>query len=451
MQPAESSQRSRFRNPGKENPHPGLSGMAQALSLGTTTSTACVACCVERFHETADSLNALIHWDAGAALAEAAASDERRRAGAVLSPLDGVPVAVKDNIDVAGQPTTNGLAVAWTAKRDAAVVSALRARGLIPLGKANMHEGALGATTDNPHHGRTFNPAVPGCTPGGSSGGSAAAVAAGLVPAALGTDTMGSVRLPAAYCGVVGFKPSEGFWPTDGVAALSSTLDTVGPIVWSVEDSRLLAGLPASRQAVRNLKCVVLENFAATPLHESARAAWQAATRVLRNNGTEIRRILLKDYDPPRARRAGLLISEVEAAFAHRDLLRSQPEAFSPTFRAMLHYGAATLAPRYLEALSHIRRIGATINQVVGDADAILSLTTPHPAFEFDDEAPVSQADFTAPANFAGCPAISLPIPVPPGEPPVGLQLMTARGDDVRAHAIAGWVETLLQRELGNG
>ncbi len=429
---------------------PGVAGVARDLALRVTTSVECVEACLARISESDADLNTLVYLDAPAALEEAGRSDERRGSSTPLSPLDGVPVVIKDNIDIAGQPTTNGLAVSRVARRDAGVIAALRDRGLVPLGKANMHEGALGATTDNPHHGRTANPAAPGCTPGGSSGGSAAAVAAGLVPGALGTDTMGSVRVPAAYCGVVGFKPSRGFWPTDGVSVLSTSLDTVGPLAWTVEDTRLLAGLPKPQTVVRDLGLVTIENFESTSLHPTSAAVWKEVLGALAGNGVGVRRVLLADYDPAVARRAGLLVSEVEAAHAHSAMLRGQPDAFSPTFRAMLHYGAATLAPRYLEAMDHVRRIGETMSRVMKTTDAIISLTTPQPPFDFDDEVPVSQADFTAPANFAGCPSISVPIPRAAGDLPVGLQLMASAGDDVRLHAIAAWIETLLHREFGS-
>src|SRR5262249_20509827 len=170
---------------------------------------------VERAGGAGQSLNCYLTLCGERAAAEAAQAAVRAARKQRLGALDGIPIAVKDNIDVAGVPTTNGIGgTHLPAAADAEGIRRLRAVGAVILGKLNMHEGALGAVNDNPHHGRTTNPFRDGYTPGGSSGGSGAAVAAGLCAAALGTDTGGSVRIPAAYCGVVGLKPSYGLAST---------------------------------------------------------------------------------------------------------------------------------------------------------------------------------------------------------------------------------------------
>ncbi|HET9420975.1 MAG TPA: amidase family protein [Nocardioides sp.] len=184
----------------------------------------------------------------------AAASRARHRAGRPLGPLDGVRIAVKDNIDVAGSPTTNGSVVdasAGPVERDAAVVRRSRDHGLVVVGKTNLSELAFSGLGTNPHFGTPANPlsTEEPLVTGGSSSGSAAAVAAGLVPLALGTDTSGSVRVPAAFCGVVGYKASEDLLPRDGVRTLSSTLDSIGILARTVDDLRILAaalGVPTS-------------------------------------------------------------------------------------------------------------------------------------------------------------------------------------------------------------
>ncbi len=425
----------------------GVAEAAAALAAGRLTARALVSACLARIEGEGRGLNAFVHVAAGAALAEAGASDARRAAGRPLSALDGVPLAVKDNIDIAGQPTTDGLGTARTAERDAGVAALLRARGLVFLGKANMHEGALGATTDNPHHGRAENPAAPGRTPGGSSGGSAAALAARLVPGALGTDTMGSVRLPAAYCGIAGLKPSGGFWPNDGVVPLSTTLDTVGPMARSVEDLALLAGLPLRPARLDGAVFLRLDNFDEAGMEAAVRAAFEDAAARLAAAGATVRRVRLADYDPSPARRAGLLVSEVEGFAARRDLLAAEPGAFSPAFRAMLEYGARAGPERYAAARAAIQRTGAAFAAPLDGADALVSPTTPQAAFPFGAPVPATQADFTAPANFAFCPAVSIPLPRPAGEAPVGLQLAAARGRDARLLGIAASVETLLRPE----
>jgi aspartyl-tRNA(Asn)/glutamyl-tRNA(Gln) amidotransferase subunit A len=199
--------------------------MAADLTAGRVTSVGIVTAAPARIGAEDARIHAFITVDPEGALASARDSYARRAAGHTLVLLDGIPVALKDNIDVRAMPTTDGTAffAARVAQADSEVAARLRAARAIILGKLNMHEGALGATTDNPFWGRCDNPALPGHTPGGSSGGSsggsAAAVAAGFVPIAIGTDTMGSVRIPAAYAGHWGLKPTPGRVPTGGCSS----------------------------------------------------------------------------------------------------------------------------------------------------------------------------------------------------------------------------------------
>lgn len=422
----------------------GIADAARGLASGALTSRILVEACLDRIEAENPTLKAFIHVAYDMALEEANRSDDRRREGSPMSPLDGVPIALKDNIDVIGQPTTNGLGVSWMPRRDAGVVTLLRERGLVLVGKANMHEGALGATTDNPHHGRADNPAAPGHTPGGSSGGSSAAVAGRLCPGALGTDTMGSVRLPAAYCGIVGLKPSRGHWPNGGVAPLASGLDTVGPMARTVEDTAMLIDLPHSRAPLNRIVLAAIENIDGSNIEDEVLEAYQETLARLRSAGVTIRRVRLTGYDPSPARRAGLIISEVEGAVAHEAMMQARPEAFSAGFRAMLDYGATVPAGRYVKALREVERIGAAFAGMLDTVDGIVGPTTPQMAFPFDASAPVDQADFTAPANFAGCPGISMPIPRAGGGRPVGLHLMAGLGRDVHLLGIATAIETLL-------
>lgn len=422
----------------------GIAEAARALAGGGLTSRALVSACLERIHAENPGLKAFIHVADDLALAEADRSDARRREGSPMSPLDGVPIALKDNIDAVGQPSTNGLGMAWMPSRDAGVVTLLRERGIVLIGKTNMHEGALGATTDNPHHGRADNPAAPGHTPGGSSGGSSAAVAARLCPGALGTDTMGSVRLPAAYCGITGLKPSRGHWPNSGVAPLALALDTVGPMARDVADTAMLIDLPHAPTAARRLVVAVIDNIEEAEMEEGAREAYREALARLHGAGVGFRRARLADYDPTSARRAGLIISEVEGAVTHEAMMAERPEAFSPAFRGMLDYGATVPAPKYVKALREVDRIGAAFAGILDQVDVVISPTTPQRAFGLDEPVPASQADFTAPANFSGCPGISIPIPRADPERPMGLHLMAGLGRDVHLLGIAAAIEAIL-------
>jgi aspartyl-tRNA(Asn)/glutamyl-tRNA(Gln) amidotransferase subunit A len=189
------------------------------------------------------ALNAYLWVDAPRSLALARESQQRWAQGRPLSPWDGLPIAIKDNVDVQGWPCSAGTAADRDRRptTDAPVVQQLRALGMVVLGKLNMHEGALGATNRNPTFGDCINPWRAGFTPGGSSGGSAAAVRAQLCAAAIGTDTMGSVRVPASYCGVTAYKPSAGVVSNAGVVPLCHMLDTVGWLTASVADAQALA------------------------------------------------------------------------------------------------------------------------------------------------------------------------------------------------------------------
>lgn len=435
-------------------------GMAAALASGATSAQALSQAALDRIAAHDPDLRAFITVDGPGALAQARASDARRAAGASLSPLDGVPVAVKDNLAVAGLPWTDGTRAhaGRIAAADSAAVAQLRVAGAVILGTLNMHEGALGATTDNPFWGRCQNPLAPGFTPGGSSGGSAAAVAAGLVPLALGTDTMGSVRIPAAYCGVWGLKPTAGLIAMRGLSHLSWTLDSIGPLATGPEDLALaLAALagpdpdsPDSRDppagwdpalptlaldaitlgvpdALAQVDCEGMVGTALAALRESAAAA-----------GARIVPLQLPDWDPGSLRRAGLLVSEAEAAHLHGEAIAADPDGFSPGYRAMLDYGARAPSRRLAAAHDRLRRARHAARQALGGGvDAILMPTAPQRAFPHGQPAPAGQADFTALANAAGLPAVAFPLPAPDGGLPCSAQLVGPPWAEGRLLALA--------------
>ena len=205
-----------------------LSELREGYAAGHLDPAAVAEAYLGRIEQENPRLNAYVAVTAEAARGAAAASAARWRAGRPASAIDGAPIAVKDNIDMAGVVTANGLPGGRRAGADAPVVARLRKAGAVLLGKTNLHEAAFGTTTFNPHWGMTHNPHREGWTAGGSSGGSGAAVAAGLAAAALGSDTMGSIRLPAAYCGCFGLKPTQGAVPLEGVAPLAAELRPCG-------------------------------------------------------------------------------------------------------------------------------------------------------------------------------------------------------------------------------
>ncbi|MDP6344069.1 MAG: amidase [Alphaproteobacteria bacterium] len=440
----------------------GIEAAAAGLAAGEFTAEDLLTAYLARIEAREPALNCFITPMPELAVEQARASDLRRRDGRGLSPLDGLPIALKDNIHVAGVPTSNGMARYRTPGRDAEVVRRLKAAGAVLLGKLNMHEGALGGTTDNHHHGPTHNPWRQGHTPAGSSGGSGAAVAARLCIAALGTDTLGSVRLPAAYCGVGGFKATTGLVSTRGVVPLSYQLDHVGPLCRSVHDLRavlaVLAGpdrdspesvhphgaLEPTAGDLAGAKVAVLPNVATSAVEDGVRARFEEAVTVLHGLGARLVEVELPEFDAIRARLAGFLISEAEAAFALDDILTRRPECLSRDFWQMLQYGREAPAWRLVAAQRRVAEAGLAVRHLFEEIDFLISPTAPQTAFAFDRPAPVDQADFTQLANYGRCPAISLPCGLSADDLPVGLQIMAPPFADGRLLAVAETVEAAL-------
>ena len=378
--------------------------------------------------------------------------------------LHGVSVAVKANIAVRGTAWSAGVGARSNiiSSDDAPVVRALRGAGADIVATLNMAEAALGATTNNVFFGIARNPHDLTRTCGGSSGGSGAVVGGGLVSVALGTDTMGSIRVPAAYCGCVGFKPSNGLVPTGGVVPLSTLLDCVGPLAadvtaavsalrvmaaptaagpWSVSASHRFdwgrpVGLPD--------RLVVPTEVLVHELEPDVEEAFERVVDALRHHGVEIVERPL-GIDLARLRRRGLVLCEAEGAAVHAELLAADPEGFSAHVRSMFSYGGSQSATQLAAVLQELLDMGAKVGDVLTDADGFLTPTTPQVAFIVDAPVPADQADFTAFANVAGLPAVSLPVPLKTGQLPVGIQLVGRRlaDDQLAAHALA--VEAMLR------
>ncbi len=446
----------------------GIAALAAAYEAGTLDPVTVSEATLTRVAAENDALCAYITVDADGARRQADAARQRRRDGRPRGPLDGVPVALKDNIDVAGLPCTAGTA-AFRSRipvRDAVVAARLRDLGAVLLGKLNMHEAALGGTTDNPAYGRCANPLAPDHTPGGSSGGSAAAVAASLCAAALGTDTMGSVRLPASYCGIYGFKPSHGAIDTTGVVPLSVTLDSVGPLARSIEDltivaHALLAPSPRAQAGLAPSAGLTLgrpRQLDDVWLEPAVGAAFARALDRLVAAGVAVVPVDLPAWRPSALRRAGLLISEAEGAAWYEAALGAALPGLSADLVAMLRYPARAGTARVVAAYTHLESVRVDCRRAFAEVDALVLPTTPQVAFPHDAPVPESQADLTALANVAGAPAVTLPLPGDGGLPaglqpgnlmPAGLQVVGPPGADRWLLAVATWLDRALTRDGG--
>lgn len=417
----------------------GACEQARAIASGAATAQALLQAQYEEIARRDPQLHAYI------ALADAPAE-----APAGTSPLAGSTFAAKDNFDVAGLPTAAGLrALARPAPRDAAVVARLRAAGLHCLGKLNMHPMALGASNHNPDYGDCVHPAHAGYTAGGSSGGSAAAVAAGLCGIALGTDTMGSVRIPAAYCGVAGFKPSHETLGLDGVVPLCRLLDHAGILARRVEDIEAALRIaapyaPAPRDPGR-WRIGVLQDAGEHGATTEVLAAYEAGlARLAERPELECVPVRIQGLDLGAIRRAGLLLCEAELHPLLATLIMQKPEALPADLLAMMRYIERKSALDLGRALATATQAGERLDALSAPFDALLLPTAPQVAFRMDGPVPANQADFTALANMNGAPAISLPLPVAQGAFPVGLQAIGRRGHDHALLQFAGWLEGAL-------
>lgn len=389
-------------------------------------------------------------------LQEQARTAERRRREGVIGRLDGIPVAIKDNLDIAGWPTRAGLPGRdRPATEDAHAVARLRASGAALLGKTNMDEGALGAATDNPHYGSTHNPWKWGFSAGGSSGGAAAAVAAGLAAAAVGSDSLGSIRIPASYCGVYALKPTHGEISTRGLVPAARRLDAVGLLARSVADLtvllQVLAGYDADDARSRRrrvaldlpdwepgkLRSGVLPDLAAVGVAPEVAALFASALERLAHALGERRTVDFTDWDFARTRRAGLLLMEAEMLGTFADDLADAAHPASPRFCEMLAYAGQKSAADYAKADRVLDAATLKMRRLFAQIDVLVLPTTPCGAFPLGGAEPASHADLTSFASLAGCPAVSIPMGTLSNGLPVGLQLVGARGSDLRLLELA--------------
>jgi aspartyl-tRNA(Asn)/glutamyl-tRNA(Gln) amidotransferase subunit A len=431
-----------------------ITTLAAAIRERRLSAVEAVRACLERIERLDGRLRSFIVVDAEGALAAARDRDAELAVGRSRGPLHGVPLAYKDLCHVRGLPTSCGTSTPgyFVSEDECTAVRRLVAAGAVGLGKLNMSELASGPFGDNPHHGDVQNPWRPGHVSGGSSSGSGAAVAAGLALGALGTDTGGSIRLPAACCGIVGLKPTYGRVSRTGVMPLSWSLDHVGPMTRTVADAaRLLAVIAgadprdatSSRRPlddyaavdgpVAGLRVGVAENYYFDGVDPEMQAGVRAAVRRLADLGTRVEPLALPD--PESLVSVSNIIARSEAAAIHTRVLRERPHELGAAVRTRLALGFGISAVDYLQALRLRSRLArAFIAEVFARVDVLVLPVIPEPAPTYAAceaggvEAKVARmgrfSRLTRPINGLGLPALSVPCGFSRDGLPLALQIV---------------------------
>lgn len=452
--------------------------LVAAYKAGTTTPSAVLEQYLERIAAQDPDIHAFLQVYADAARAEAKTATEQYAAGTDTPPLLGVPYAVKNNILYQGQPATAGsrMLETYTATYDATVVARLREAGAICVGATNMDEFAMGSSTENSAFGPTKNPRATDRVPGGSSGGSAAAVAMEAVPFALGTDTGGSIRQPASYCGVVGFKPTYGAVSRYGLVAMGSSLDQAGPLTHTVADAALIHETIAG-QDVNDATTITDTTYPAVPLKDAytigvprhlisegvddaVQKGFAAHIKALEEAGHTIVDIELPLFAEGLSAYYIVMPAEVSSNLARYDGIRyglsvpgdtllegyeqTRAEGFGAEVKRRILLGTYVLSSGYYDAYyGKAEQVRVQMREELQDrfsqVDIILTPTAPTPAFvegeKSDPLAMYAQDIFTVPVNLTGVPALSIPAGVVSdggAELPYGVQYIAPHGGDAR-------------------
>jgi aspartyl-tRNA(Asn)/glutamyl-tRNA(Gln) amidotransferase subunit A len=471
--------------------------LGAAISAGDTSSVEATTAYLDRIAEVDPEVNAFLHVDRDTALDQARAVDARRADGAELGPLAGVPVAHKDVFSTKDMPTTAASRIleGWRPPYDATVTARLREAGLVILGKTNMDEFAMGSSTENSAYGPTRNPWDLSRIPGGSSGGSSAAVAAFEAPLATGTDTGGSIRQPAAVCGLVGAKPTYGGSSRYGLIAFASSLDTPGPFARNVLDAALLheafsghdprdstsvdAPVPpvveaARRADVAGMRVGVIREFDGAGFQPGVLRRFHEAVELLEALGAKVVEVSCPSFDAALAAYYLIAPSEASSNLARFDAMRyglrvgddgtrsaeevmalTRAEGFGPEVKRRIILGTYALSSGYYDAYygsaQQVRTlIKRDFDAAFANVDVLVSPTTPTTAFPIgertDDPMAMYLADLcTIPTNLAGSAALSVPCGLAPEDGlPVGLQILAPALADDRAYRVGAAVEAAL-------
>jgi len=476
---------------------------AAKIAAGEVCAVEVAQAHLERIAAVDDKVKAFLHVDTEGALAAAAAVDAKRAAGERLSPLAGVPLAMKDVVVTKGLPTTSGSKIlqGWRPPYDATITSKIKDAGIVMLGKVNMDEFAMGSSTENSAYGPTHNPWDLTKIPGGSSGGSSAAVAAYEAPLSIGTDTGGSIRQPAAVTGIVGHKPTYGAVSRYGLIAFSSSLDQAGPFARTVLDAALLheviAGhdpsdstsldvpvapvVTAAREGGRGdltgVRVGVVKELGGEGYQSGVTASFEAAVATLKSLGAEVVEVSCPSFDYALAAYYLIAPSECSSNLARFDSVRyglrvgddgnnsledvmslTREAGFGPEVKRRIMIGTYALSSGYYDAYygqaQKIRRLIANdFEAAFGSVDVLVSPTTPTVAFgigEVLDPLTMYQNDLaTLPASLAGVPAISVPCGLADGLP-VGLQIIAPTLQDDRCYRVGAAFEAAIPSVLAN-
>ena len=476
--------------------------MANALASGEVTSIALTKQHLERIADVDNKVKAFLYVDNENALAQAAAVDADRAAGKALGPLAGVPLALKDVLAQEGVPTTAGSKIlqGWKPPYDSTVVAKLKAAGVVILGKTNMDEFAMGSSTENSGYGPTFNPWDLTRTPGGSSGGSAAAVSAFEAPIAIGSDTGGSIRQPAALTGIVGVRPTYGAVSRYGLIAYSSSLDQAGPFGRTVLDTAMLheiiaghdpkdatsidAPVPAVVAAaksgnVKGLKIGVIKQLQGSGYQAGVLARFNESLEILASLGAEIVEVDCPSFEfalaayyliaPSEcssnlarfdAMRYGLRTGDVDGASAESVMNSTRETGFGREVKRRIILGTYALSSGYYDAYyGSAQKIRTLIiedyKKAFTQADVLVSPTSPITAFKIGEksEDPIAMylADVaTIPVNLAGICGMSLPAGLADEDNlPVGFQIMAPAMQDQRLYQVGAAIESALVTKWG--